>query len=248
MNAHCVLVCTPGRLDYELSRSWQQSLRERRRRPDSSDLLLLLEHPPCYTLGRSTRPEHLIGDHLIGDHPMGGGGPMVTDPTGSTADDPGAGIPSYPIERGGSVTYHGPGQLVGYPIMDLRQRGRDVHRFIRELEEVLIRSLAEFEIGARRRPGLTGVWVDDHKIAAIGVHVRHWITMHGFSLNVAPKLSHYRAIRPCGLDSEAVTSMAELGGEIPSLDAAGEVVTRQFAAVFERETEPVAAAALGLTA
>ena len=215
-----LLVCHAGTIPYDRAWQWQKTLRERRAAGELPDLLLLLDHPPSYTLGRSTRPGHLAAAAARG-------------------------ISIHRIERGGSITYHGPGQVVGYPIVDLRPRGRDIHRFIRELEEVLIRTLSELGVVARRRRGLTGVWVEDRKIAAIGVHVRRWITMHGFALNVTSDLDPFRWIRPCGLDVD-VTSVARLLGEsAPGTDEVGAIVMRQFEAVFECRSEMVAPELLG---
>jgi lipoyl(octanoyl) transferase len=213
------LVCWAGRREYRPAWAWQQALRESRRRGELPDLLLLLEHPPTYTCGRSTRPEHLPGDS-------------------------GPGIEVVPIERGGSITYHGPGQLVGYPILALEPPARDLHRFVRHLEEVLIRLLAGYGLQGRARPGLTGVWVGEEKIAAIGIHVSHWITMHGFALNVNPDLAGFRAIRPCGLDSRAVTSLAVFLPEPPALEQVAGRAGRCFAEVFGGTWEQVSPAAL----
>ena len=215
-----MLFCPAGTVPYDSAWEWQKTLRERRAAGELPDLLLLLDHPPTYTLGRSTRPDHLKA---------------------ATA----RGISIHRIERGGSITYHGPGQVVGYPIVDLRPRGRDIHRFIRELEEVLIRTLSELGIGARRRPGLTGVWVEDQKIAAIGVHVRHWITLHGFALNVTTELDPFRWIRPCGLDVPVTSVELQLGGMAPGIDEIRAIVRRQFEAVFECRTELVEPELLG---
>jgi lipoate-protein ligase B len=216
-----LLVCPAGTIPYDSAWQWQKSLRERRLGGELPDLLLLLDHPPSYTLGRSTRPGHLAAAEARG-------------------------ISIHRIERGGSITYHGPGQIVGYPIIDLRMRGRDIHRFIRELEEVLIRTLLELRLDARRRSGLTGVWVEDEKIAAIGVHVRHWITIHGFALNVTTELDPFRWIRPCGLDV-AVTSVAQLLGEsAPGIGETRAIVRRQFEAVFGCRSELVEPELLGL--
>lgn len=203
-----LLVCPAGTIPYDRAWQWQKTLRERRAAGDLPDLLLLLDHPPTYTLGRSTRPGHLAAAAARG-------------------------ISIHRIERGGSITYHGPGQIVGYPIVDLRTRGRDIHRFIRELEEVLIRTLSELGVVARRRPGLTGVWVEDRKIAAIGVHVRRWITMHGFALNVTTDLDPFRWIRPCGLDVDVTSVTQLLGGSAPGIGEVRALVMRQFEAVFE---------------
>jgi lipoyl(octanoyl) transferase len=142
----------------------------------------LLEHEPVYTIGRTPDQSSLRGEtHL--PHPL------------------------FPINRGGQATYHGPGQLIGYPIIDLRQYGQDLHRYLRWLEELLIETLAEVGIAAATRQGLTGVWVEDRKIASIGVGVRHWITMHGFALNVCGDLTPFNHIVPCGIANVAMTSI-----------------------------------------
>lgn len=220
MAVNKILVCRAGQMEYARAWTWQQRLQELRRQQAVPDLLLLVEHPPTYTCGRATRPEHLPGDA------------EALARRGSAV---------FSIERGGSVTYHGPGQLVGYPILALRPPDRDVHRYIRRLEEVLIRALGGFGLRARARPGLTGVWIGGRKIAAIGIHVRHWVTMHGFALNVNPELSYFGGIRPCGLDSGMVTSMAELLPSPPALEEAGSQVVSCFAAVFGCEWEEVGA-------
>lgn len=213
------LVCWAGRIEYRRAWAWQQALRECRRLAGLPDLLLLVEHPPTYTCGRSTLPEHLPA----------GAGPEIE---------------VISIERGGSITYHGPGQLVGYPILALRPPEQDLHRYLRRLEEVLIRLLAGYGLEGRARPGLTGVWVGEEKVAAIGIHVRHWITMHGFALNVNPELAHFRAIQPCGLDSRVVTSLAALLPEPPALAEVAIQAGRCFAAVFGGTWEQVSPAAL----
>ena len=139
-------------------------------------------------------------------------------------------------ERGGDVTYHGPGQLVGYPVVALAglPGGRDLHRYLRDLEEVLIRALSAFGIRAARRPPYTGVWVGDRKIAAIGVAVRHWISFHGFALNIDPDLSHFALIHPCGIRHLGVTSIRTLLGRTPSREAVIDAVAGGLAAVWER--------------
>lgn len=217
---HRGLICWAGRLEYRQAWAWQQALRESRRLEALPDLLLLAEHPPTYTCGRSTRPEHL--------------------PAGS-----GPGIEVVLVERGGSITYHGPGQLVGYPILALRPPARDLHRYVRRLEEVLIRLLAGYGLRGRARPGLTGVWIGEKKVAAIGIHVRHWITMHGFALNVSPDLAHFGAILPCGLDSRVVTSLAALLPDPPGLAQVAAQAGRCFVEVFGGNWEEVSPAALG---
>jgi lipoyl(octanoyl) transferase len=213
------LICWAGRLGYRQAWAWQQALRESRRSEVLPDLLLLVEHPPTYTCGRSTRPEHLPG----------GSGP---------------GIEVVPIERGGSITYHGPGQLVGYPILALRPPQQDLHQYLRRIEEVLIRLLAGYGLKGWARPGLTGVWVGEQKVAAIGIHVRHWITMHGFALNVCPELAYFSAIQPCGLDSRVVTSLAALLPAPPALEQVAGQAGRSFAEVFGGAWEEVSLAAL----
>jgi lipoyl(octanoyl) transferase len=160
-----------------------------KKRHDSSveDELLLLEHEPVYTIGRTPDQSSLLGaGHL--PHPL------------------------FVINRGGQATYHGPGQLMGYPIIDLRRCGQDLHKYLRWLERLLIDLLAEYGIAASRRESLTGVWVGDRKIASIGVGVRHWITMHGFALNVCGDLSPFNHIVPCGINDVAMTSMKKETG------------------------------------
>ncbi|NKB68500.1 MAG: lipoyl(octanoyl) transferase LipB [Candidatus Latescibacteria bacterium] len=205
-----LFTCYLGQVPYQQTWNWQKTLRTLRQQDRLPDLLLLVEHPPTYTCGRSTRPEHL--------------------PTAAALPSPEPEL--YEIERGGSITYHGPGQLVGYPILDLKQRQRDLHLYIRNLETALIETLADFNLDAGVRPGLTGVWVEEHKIAAIGVYVSQWITMHGFALNIAPELAYFHAIRPCGLDAEAVISMATLLGNPPLLEDVIAAVQNRFAQVF----------------
>ena len=215
---HKGLVCWAGPLEYRRAWAWQQALREGRRLGAIPDLLLLTEHPPTYTSGRSTRPEHLS----------------------AAGTSPGcAGIEAIPIERGGSVTYHGPGQLVGYPILALRPPHQDLHWYLRRLEEVLIHTLAGWGLQGQVCPGSTGVWVGQEKIAAIGIHVRHWITMHGFALNLCPDLVPFRAIQPCGLDSRMITSMAALLLQPPTLAQLAAQVGRSFAEVFAGTWEEV---------
>jgi lipoyl(octanoyl) transferase len=183
--------------------------------------LLLLEHPHVFTLGRNASEE----DVLASAEWLARRGVEVVE-----------------SDRGGQVTYHGPGQLVGYPILDLSPDRRDVRRYVRDLEEVLIRTLADYGIDAAVRPGtaLIGVWVGGEKIAAIGVHLSRWITTHGFALNVATDLSLFAGIVPCGLRQEGVTSMARALGAAPPLAAVAARLAGHFGEVFGRQ--PVAAA------
>jgi lipoyl(octanoyl) transferase len=177
-----------GRMKFARALALQQEI-VLKKRYDSlvEDQLLLLEHEPVYTIGRTPDRSSLLGAvHL--PHPL------------------------FVINRGGQATYHGPGQLMGYPIIDLRRCGQDLHKYLRWLEQLLIGLLAEYGIAASRREALTGVWVGDRKIASIGVGVRHWITMHGFALNVCGDLSPFDHIVPCGISNVAMTSMeAETG-------------------------------------
>jgi lipoyl(octanoyl) transferase len=162
----------------------------------TADELLLLEHDPVYTIGR-TPDQTSLRDAMHLPHPL------------------------FQINRGGQATYHGPGQLMGYPIIDLRNCGQDLHKFLRWIEELLITFLTSFGIEARRQEGLTGVWVENRKIASIGVGVRHWITMHGFALNVGGDLSPFAHITPCGIANVAMTSIEnETGKSVTVADAA----------------------------
>ena len=204
-----------GRVAYADGLALQERLVARRRSGEVPDQLLLLEHPHVITLGASSHDDHVLLD---------------------AAERRLMGIELFEAGRGGDVTYHGPGQLVGYPILDLKPDRRDLHRYIRDLEEVLIRALADFGIAATRKEGLTGAWVDDHKVAAIGVRVSSgWITSHGFALNVAPDLSYFDAIVPCGIRGHGVTSMARLLGREVELAEVTEPLVACFGEVFGRE-------------
>lgn len=201
-----------GAIDYLSAWRIQQDATYLRRRGEIADTLLLLEHvPPVITLGRAARREHL----LVSEDCLAQMGIQLVD-----------------TDRGGDITYHGPGQLVGYPIIDLRQHGRDVHRYLRKLEEALIVALQSFDLHTHRQEGLTGVWLGDGKIAAIGVKVSHWITMHGFALNVCPNLDHFDLIVPCGITDKGVTSLQrELEREVSVQEVITPVV-EGFARVF----------------
>jgi lipoyl(octanoyl) transferase len=185
-----------GRMEFAQALALQEEIvvrkREKRTAPDE---LLLLEHDPVYTIGKTPDQSSLV------------------DP----AQLP---YPLFTINRGGQATYHGPGQLIGYPIVDLRRCGQDLHRYLRWLEDLLIKTLRLFQISARARSGLTGVWVEDRKIASIGVGVRHWITMHGFALNVCGDLAPFNRIVPCGITNVRMTSIERETGRIYSPEQA----------------------------
>ena len=207
-----------GRVDYASALQLQQQLAADRKQGLIPDHLLLLEHPHVITLGRNGHAENLLASDDV----------MAR-----------AGIGFFPTDRGGDVTYHGPGQLVGYPILDLRDWKRDVGAYVRGVEQAIIDTLAEYSIAAARIPKLTGVWVQhegaDRKIAAIGVHLSRWVTSHGFALNVSTDLSYFQYIVPCGL-TKPVTSMAALGVRA-SLSEVGERLAAHFARIFECELE-----------
>jgi len=178
-----------GRINFGDALALQEDIVARKREiRDAADEVLLLEHEPVYTIGRTPDKSSLLGAaHL--PHPL------------------------FAINRGGQATYHGPGQLMGYPIVDLRRCGQDLHRYLRWLEQTLIEFLAGYEIEAKQREGLTGVWIGDRKIASIGVGVRHWITMHGFALNVCGDLAPFARIIPCGISDVRMTSIEKETGK-----------------------------------
>jgi lipoyl(octanoyl) transferase len=178
-----------GRIGYGEALAVQQELVEQRKRGLIPNQLLFVEHPHVITQGRNGHAENLLA---------------------SEEALRSAGIEFYPTNRGGDVTYHGPGQIVGYPIVDLREWKRDVVAYVRAIEQAIIEALAEFNIAAGRIPGCTGVWVDGRKVAAIGVHISRWVTSHGFALNHTTDLRYFQYIVPCGL-TKPVTSMQELG-------------------------------------
>lgn len=219
MDKHTLAWCDLGTVPYRAAWELQARLVVARRQGLTGDLLLLLEHPPVYTLGRAGRVENLLV------------------PVGWLR---GQGAEVFEVDRGGNITFHGPGQLVGYPILDLTAWGRDLHRYLRGLEEVLIRALGAFGIAAGRKSGYTGVWVRDRKIAAIGVKLNSgWVSSHGFALNVSTDLRWFDYIIPCGIRGYGVTSLsAELGRRIPREAAIGPVVDA-FGQVFGRPPVPV---------
>jgi lipoyl(octanoyl) transferase len=215
-----------GVIGYQEALDLQKDLVERRRNGEIPDQLLLLEHPPVITLGvkaRSSRSHVLESDESLAAK----------------------GVGLFETGRGGDVTYHGPGQLVGYPIFNLKPHRCDVHRYVRDLEEALIRSVATFGIPAHRVAGLTGVWVGpegrEEKLAAIGVRISRWITSHGFALNVNTRLEHFGLIVPCGITDRGVTSMERLLGRRLAMDEVESAVVAAFEQVFS-QAQPLAEA------
>jgi lipoyl(octanoyl) transferase len=203
-----------GRIGYREASALQETTARRLKDGVGGEHLLLLEHDPVVTLGRNARE----ADLLVGETRLRASGVAVER-----------------SDRGGQVTYHGPGQLVGYPILSLDPDRRDVGRYLRDLEEVLIRTLGCFGIAAGRRAGYTGVWAGDGKIASIGVHLSRWVTTHGFALNVTTDLSCFDLIVPCGIRDAGVTSMRRLLGRDLSLGEVAERIVPEFGAVFDRE-------------
>jgi lipoyl(octanoyl) transferase len=204
-----------GRLDYQPAMALQEQRRERIRSGEAGEALLLLEHPHVYTLGRNAdRSDVLVAPEWLRSR----------------------GVEVVGCDRGGQVTYHGPGQLVGYPILDLNPDRRDLRRYVCDLQEVLVRVLAEVGVIAEpRSPGPEiGVWVEGRKIASLGVHVSRWITTHGFALNVNTDLSYFAAIVPCGLQGVEMTSVAELTGRALPLEELAALSARHLAEVFDR--------------
>jgi len=208
-------ICRLGSIPYGDALTLQRRLVEDRRADRIPDTLLLLEHPSVITLGAK-------GD--------GGRSHVVASPEKLAA----RGIEIHETGRGGDVTFHGPGQIVGYPILDLRPDRMDVHRYVRDLEETLIRLAADYEIVATRVKGLTGVWVGQEKLAAIGVRISRWITSHGFALNVATNLDDFSLIVPCGITDRGVTSLERLGHAVDR-NVIEDQIAKHLCDVFERE-------------
>ena len=206
-----------GRVGYQTALDLQRDLVEQRKNGLIPDQLLLLEHPDVITLGVRTRSDR---SHVL------------ATPESLAAD----GVELFETGRGGDVTYHGPGQLVGYPIIDLKPDRCDVHRYVRDLEEALIRAVAAFGIRAVQVPGLTGIWVGpegrEAKLAAIGVRISRWVTSHGFALNVSTDLSRFGLIVPCGIHDRGVTSMERLMGRSVRMAEVEEAVIAAFSSTF----------------
>ena len=211
---HYIQVLQLGLTDYKSTWDLQQKIFDLRVEGKISDVLLLNDHHHVYTIGKSGNDDHLLAN----DEELKKSGAEV-----------------YRIDRGGDITYHGPGQLVGYPILNLENYYLDVHRYLRNIEEVIIRTLAEYDIHASRDGKFTGVWVDNDKIAAIGVKVSHWVTMHGFALNVNTDLSYFDRIIPCGIFHKGVTSIEKLLGRKVNMNDVSEKIIQQFQEVFSVE-------------
>ncbi len=212
-----------GRVPYRQAVEMQHALREAVKKGDGLEHLLLLEHPHVYTLGRNaTAADILAGPEWLAER----------------------GIEIAECDRGGQVTYHGPGQLVGYPIVNLSPDRRDVRRYVRDLQEVLIRTLADYRVAAEVRDGqaFIGVWAGEDKIASIGVHLSRWVTTHGFALNVTTDLSCFAGIIPCGLKGIGMTSIEKVTGRSPALAEVSAVCAGHFARIFDRDLRQSTAA------
>ena len=196
-----------GLSDYNDTWELQKKLQSKRILGEIEDHLLLVEHPPVFTLGKNASKQHIINN----------------------SED----VSIIQTDRGGNITFHGPGQLVCYPILDLNHYKRSITWYMRELEQLIIDVLSEYDIKASRKKGLTGTWVKDKKIAALGVRISRWVTMHGFSLNINPDLNFYKNIIPCGIKEYGVTSMAKImGNEVPSMDEIKIKMTKRFTKNF----------------
>jgi len=205
-----------GIVDYEQAHSLQKRILQDRIDNKCTDHLILLQHNPVITIGRGGDNKNIIVPQTVLDSSH---------------------IKVYEIERGGDVTYHGPGQLTGYPIIDLRNYKKDVHWYLRQLEETIIKFLSYYNIVGKRVSGLTGVWVDDEKIAAIGVAVKRWVTYHGFALNINPDLSHFKLINPCGITDKEVTSLTKILGFNVDMAEVEDKIVSAFSDIFNVEID-----------
>ena len=197
-----------GNSSYKRTWELQKELQLQRIENKIDDTLLLVEHEPVYTFGKNTDENHLLQNYPEN-------------------------VKLFHIERGGDITFHGPGQIVGYPIMDLHNYKMSISWYMRALEEVIIRSLDKFGISADRKDGLTGVWVEDEKIAALGVRISRWVTMHGFALNVNTDLTYYDSIIPCGIFDYGITSMENIFGEKQNMSKIKSILSAVFLDIFQ---------------
>ena len=218
-NKHVIWWLPLGRREYADVWELQKRLLAARRRREIPDTVITVEHPHVITTGRTTDPENLLN---------------LSAPDGSGA------VPTFEIERGGDVTYHGPGQLVAYFIFDLNDSVRDLHQFLRKIEAVQLNLLEQQDIHAGRVEGKTGVWVDRKKAGSVGIAVRNWVTYHGFALNIATDLRFFQLINPCGFDASVMTSVSELRAAAVSVDDVLPSVPESLRAVFERDVIRVA--------
>ncbi len=211
-----MLFCRLGTVEYGKAHDLQRALQAKRIAGEIEDCVLLLEHPPVLTLGRAAKPQHLLASPELLER---------------------RGIAVHEVGRGGDVTYHGPGQLVAYPIVDLKPDRQDVRKYVWSLEEAMIRTCADFGLPARRIEGLNGAWIGDRKVGAVGVRISRWVTMHGLALNADSDLSHFDLIVPCGISDKRVTSIsAELGRSVGVADAM-EPLVGHFAGLYEASIE-----------
>jgi len=206
------IVLELGLIEYQEAYNLQRTFHQQRVEGKIPDVLLLLEHPPTITIGKSgTLDNVLVSRERLAQE----------------------GMSLFFSDRGGDVTYHGPGQLVGYPIVDLRQRGKDLHSYVKKLEEVILRTLSDFSIDGDRDECHPGVWVNEQEIAAIGLSLRNWVSMHGFALNINIDLEHFSFINPCGFSDRRATSMSKiLGSQIPIREATNSLISH-FCNVFD---------------
>ena len=211
-----MLFCRLGTIDYAEAHRLQKELQRKRVGGEIGDIVLLLEHPPVLTMGRSAKAQHVLAT------------PELLEARG---------IPVHEVGRGGDVTYHGPGQLVAYPIIDLKPDRKDVRKYVASLEETMIRTCADFGLAAGRVEGLNGAWIGERKVGAVGVRISRWVTMHGLALNVNSDLRQFEMIVPCGIQDKGVTSLsAELGRAVHVADLL-EPLAGHFARLYEADIE-----------
>jgi len=211
-----VLFCRLGTVDYAEAHRVQKELQAKRIAGDVDDTVLLLEHRPVFTLGRSAKEQHVLAPSEV----------LAA-----------RGFSVHEVGRGGDVTYHGPGQLVAYPIIDLKPDRKDVRKYVWTLEESMIRTCADFGLRARRIEGLNGTWIEDRKVGAVGVRISRWVTMHGLALNANTDLSHFDLIVPCGIDDKAVTSLSAELGRVIEVEDIVEPLATHFAELYDADPE-----------
>ena len=202
-----------GMIGYQEALEWQEQFQQKRIKDQVPDILMIVEHPPTITVGRSGSQTHIL------------------ESADSLKEQ---GISIYEISRGGDVTYHGPGQVVCYPILKLEDEEKDLHAYLHRLEEIMIQTLKSYDLVGGRKQAYSGAWVEDAKVGAVGVAVRQYVTMHGFALNVNPQLEHFDLIVPCGIQEFKVTSLVKLGRVVTFIEVKEEL-KRQCANVFNRE-------------